>query len=99
MISIPFRPDFKEALLSDRKTATTRTKPYGKAGDRFWAVGALFELQDVSQVSLSFVAHGLWREEGLSSSEEFMHVWKQIHPLRGYDPDQRVWLHRFKRLR
>ncbi len=95
---IPFLAQFRNAVLNGDKTMTARTKKYGNPGDMFTAFGAMFKLISVTEVCLSFVAHVCAKFEGLGSAEEFINVWKEIHPKKGYDPDQLVYLHEFKRV-
>lgn len=95
LIKIPFKPFFKEPMLSGVKVCTARTKRMGEPGDTFEAFGAIFELVTVHQVFLESVSH-LWRDEGCRSREHFIEVWNGIHPRSGYSDQQRVWLHRFK---
>ena len=47
-VIIPFRPEFKDKMLKGLKTATSRTKKYGNAGDTFNAFGATFRIIHVS---------------------------------------------------
>ena len=95
-VRIPFKFRFSEQMLTGVKTATSRTKRYGNAGDTFDAFGREFELTDVYQDTLEVVAHDLWREEGCFASSHFEDVWRSIHPLKGFVPDQVVWVHKFK---
>lgn len=83
-------------MLEDRKTCTARTKRYGKPGDTFRAFNETFVLMDVALKYLGDVAD-LWSNEGLSSKDEFIEVWNHLHPNRGYDTDDEVWLHVFQR--
>jgi len=96
-IVIKFKPYFKEPLLSGVKVCTARTKRMGEPGDVFMAFGSQFELLSVEEVRLYEVA-SLWREEGCTSEDHFKHVWREIHPVVGYDQYQLVKLHRFKRV-
>ena len=98
MIDIPFRDDFKEAMLSGKKTCTTRSKKYGKPGDIFRKFGATFLIQDVTQANLAFVAKFLYKLEGLSSSDEFKRVWKELHPRNGFEPKAVKYAHFFARV-
>lgn len=97
-VKIPFKQEFRSAMLSDAKTATSRTKRYGKAGDTFDAFGQTFEILQVSKVSLRFVANEYYLDEGCTSDLHFIRVWREIHPRKGFQPDQMVWLHEFKRV-
>jgi hypothetical protein len=95
-IDLPFKPRFRFPLRTGRKTATSRTGFSGKVGDTFEAYGATFRVEEVSQLPLTTVANDHWREEGVESPEEFRDVWCEIHPRRGWDPDQVVKFIRFK---
>jgi len=100
MIEIPFLPEFKEALASGKKTATTRNKRYAKRGSRFTAFGMSFELLSVGKVSLWMVAYAFYEEEGLDSPEAFIDVWNRLHRRKKYEDDYKlkVWLHLFRRV-
>ena len=95
-VNIPFRDQFKEAMLSGRKTCTSRNKKYGDVGDIFVVFGKCFVLTKLREEKLTTVAHFLYREEGFNRSSEFMDCWNQIYPRKGYDSEQIVWVHIFK---
>lgn len=95
-INIPFKSYFREPMLNGVKHATSRTKKFGDDGDTFGAFGADFELTEVYQTTLLDVAENYWREEGCSSQSNFENIWKSIHPVKGFVPDQIVWVHWFK---
>jgi hypothetical protein len=97
MINIPFLPDFEIDMMIGRKTATTRTKKYGKQGDQFISCGILYELtDDVTILTLDEVAHSWYTEEGFATPEQFIVCWIKLHPRKGYIPKQKVFLHQFK---
>jgi len=96
-VKIPFKARFKEPLLDGTKTWTSRTRRLGNVGDTFDAFGHEFEILKVEHRMLKNVAFH-WREEGCSSREDFVEVWKQIHPRKGYDPQQIVKVHVFRRI-
>lgn len=96
-ITIPFRPQFREVMLSGQKILTARTKRFGAAGDRFQVFGATFEVVTVSQECLQDVSEH-WLEEGCTSRENFISIWLSLHPRKGYDPEELVWLHRFAKI-
>jgi len=96
-IQIPFRPHFKEAIIGGRKTATSRTTKYGNPGDQFEAFGHVFVIDRHERVKLSVVAREHFRAEGFEHPDEFKIEWADIHPSKGYDPNQRIWLHWFQR--
>jgi len=45
------------------------------------------------------VANEYYLEEGCKTSSDFVEVWKQIHPRKGFQPSQMVWVHVFKRVK
>ena len=96
MRSIPFLPEFREAVRSGLKTMTTRTKPYGKAGDLLQGPDCRLLLIAVDETRLALVANFCFSQEGFDSTEDFETAWAKIHPRRGYQPNQEVWLHRFQ---
>jgi hypothetical protein len=97
-VEIPFRSQFENAMISDRKTATSRTKLNGKIGDTFKAFGHLFEITELHRLTLSDVAQRFYRQEGVESPGDFMQVWQKLH--RGvWNPQRLIWLHRFRRIR
>ena len=96
LIQIPFREQFYKQILSGEKTATTRTKKFGEIEDYFLIAGHRFDLKFVSHVPLKYVAAIMYKEEGFKAPEDFMAIWKEIHPRKGFVPDQKVWLHIFK---
>jgi hypothetical protein len=95
VVSIKFKPYFRDPMLAGIKTCTARTSRMGAGGDRFQAFGAWFELKSVTKEPLHVVAD-FWHQEGCTSREHFLDVWNEIHPQTGYVPHQEVYLHRFK---
>ncbi len=95
---VPFLADFREALLSGAKTATTRTARHAEEGDTFEAFGATFEVLAVRRTTLAAVKLGYWQREGVASPEAFERVWTRIHPRAGFDPAKAVYLHKFRRV-
>ena len=98
MVRIPFTESFRDALLTGIKTKTTRTKRYGYLGDHFKAFGATFLLTSIRRTPLKIVADRYYQEEGLISSLEFREIWRQLHPKKGFQPEQIVWLHTFMKV-
>ena len=95
-VEIPFLPEFETAIVTGRKTATTRTKRYGSPGDCFEAFGRAFVITDVRRMLLGTVAHQYYLEEGFDSDVDFIQCWTRIHPRKGYEPRQLVYLHLFR---
>jgi len=97
---IPFREEFRELLADGRKTATTRSKRYCKAGETFTAFSMSFTAIAVTKTTLRNVAENFFKTEGLSTTEDFVRVWDEIHPRKKYadNPERVIWLHIFKRI-
>lgn len=97
-IEIPFNAWSVDRIKAGRKWATTRRTRKGKPGDRFLVEGELYELVEVHPVTLADVARLHYMREGCESPEEFIEVWKGIHPRAGWRPDQRVFIHLFQKV-
>ena len=96
-VIIPFKEEFKERMVSGKKTCTSRTKRYGITGDKFKIFGMEFELTRVQQVELFEIANNQFEKEGFDSYQEFINCWNRIHPRKKYNPFQLIWAHFFKR--
>ena len=94
-VKIPFKAEFKDRILSGRKTCTSRTKKYGEVGDTFDAFGAEFILDKVLRVNLNFVAYNFYKEEGFEAPAQFIVCWNKIHPNL-WDNQLLVWVHFFR---
>ncbi len=97
-IEIKFRPFFREAMQSGRKVMTCRTKKMGDPGDMFRAFDRTFVLTHVMRMRLGYVGSDCFEQEGCASVQEFMEIWKGIHPLKGFDAEELVWAHCFREL-
>ncbi len=102
-VKIPFTPRFQSAVIEHEKWATSRTKRYGEVGNVFCVKEsrypyATFRLVITHQerVTLGFVAQEMYDAEGCESPEEFIEIWKKIHPRAGWTPEKKVWLHIFR---
>jgi len=96
-VKIPFKERFREPMLNGQKTMTSRTKRYGQLGDTFDAFGTTFTIQGVFPTTLGNVAINLFKQEGCRSTEDFVEVWKKIHPRKGFVADQTVQVHVFEK--
>ena len=94
----PFLPEFEDAVLSGRKTLTSRTRRYPK-GEVLQSPFGRIRILSVVRVTLGGVRDLYWREEGCESPQDFERVWKQIHPRAGFRPKQLVWLRQFEVVR
>lgn len=96
IIKIPFNSWSKERLLNGKKVCTSRTRIYGNEGDIIDAgTPDKYTLKKILKLPLWFVTDFLWLLEGADSSGEFVEVWKGIHPNKGYDGFQMVYVHFF----
>lgn len=98
MITIPFLPRWKQAMLDGVKTHTCRSEAYGQPGDRFRKFGAVFELVSVRQTTLEDVAKNYYQQEGCATALEFVGIWNEIHPRRRFVPTDVKWLHQFRKV-
>ena len=95
-IKLAFLPEFREAMLSGRKTATTRRGVHGEVGDTFEAWGRTFLITGVRDVRLRTVDEVYYHAEGLMAPDYFRVAWR--HCGKRWTPDARVWLHFFRLL-
>lgn len=98
-VFIPFKERFKEDMLQDKKTCTSCTKKYGMPGDTFEIFGAKFYIYFLILIPLRVVAADFYKAEGFQSPQEFIKTWCTIHPVKDYDPEQKVYVHEFKRIK
>lgn len=97
LIKIPFKERFREPMLNDIKIMTTRTKIYGGKGDWFENFGATFRLETVDAQPFNIITLQ-WKAEGCTSKEDFLAVWKEIHPRHQPEPTELFYVHRFHRV-
>jgi hypothetical protein len=96
-VVMPFQPEFKESMLTGKKTATTRTRRFGRPGDWFRQFGHIFVLREVYELQLSRSIYCHYKEEGFDSPLEFRDFWNKLHPHIPYAqrPNRVVYLHNF----
>jgi len=97
-VEIPFKDKFKEPMLSGVKIMTARTRKMAEPQERFFAFGSFFQINAVYKIPLALVANVLWKLEGCHSANDFISTWREIHPRKGYDGEQLIYLHTFKRI-
>lgn len=97
-VKIPFLQEFKERMLSGQKTATTRSKKYGDSGDTFKIFGAEFRIIKTLKMPLSAIAYAFYKQEGFETRQGFVNIWNRLHPRRGYQPDDKKFIHFFVKL-
>jgi hypothetical protein len=76
---------------------TARTKKYGERGDQFESFDVPFVILKVEKVSLREIADKHFKEEGVESPQAYEKKWAEIHPNKGFVPEQLVFLHTFIR--
>jgi hypothetical protein len=96
MKQLAFLPRFRVPILNGIKTQTARISRHGiEQGDEILAISnkkpfARLSIKNIERRTLgSFDEDDAYRE-GLPSLAEFITVWKQIHPRKGFDPNQKV---------
>lgn len=104
-IEIPFNEWSKARLRANHKTATSRNQRYGVIGDTFtvdcgYSYKPLrrYEITHIEKVTLAFVRDKFFWEEGCDNEDMFVSIWNEIHPVKKFDDEQKVWLHIFKRI-
>jgi hypothetical protein len=93
---LPFRDDMTAAIREGRKWMTSRTKRYGDDGDFVDSPAGPLFLIHVGRRPLSEVAQDFYKAEGFESPEAFEQAWTELHPRRGFQPDDLVWVHTFR---
>lgn len=97
-IILPFNSWSRKKLALHLKTATTRTYKAGAWGDHFHVGMVAFLLEATMKTTLQVVARDFYHEEGAATPEEFIEVWKDLHPYNGWQPEKIVWIHFFSEL-
>lgn len=92
-IHIPFNTWSQERIKKGVKRATTRTRRYGSPGNTFTAQGKTFNILAITKMKLGEVTEKHYKDEGATTKEEFIEVWKSLHPNKGYNPEQIVYYH------
>jgi len=70
----------------------------GAVGEVMDTIAGPIEIIFIEPAKLGWVAETLWAGEGCNSPDHFISVWEHIHPKKGYDPDQTVYLHSIRRV-
>ena len=72
-------------------------KQMGKGYDTFEAFGATFKILYVMEVTLKNIIPE-WKREGCTNEQDFIDVWKSIHPRRKFDLEEYFWVHCFEKI-
>jgi len=84
-------------MLDGTKTATTRPRRFAQVGDWFQAFGSTFRIHQVVLCNLHAVEKFYYQQEGFGTPDGFRDCWVSIHPKKGWDGSQQVYLHLFER--
>lgn len=71
-----------QRIAEGRKFCTSRTKKYDDP-----------RVVRTEKFPLWFVRDFLWQVEGANSPQEFEEVWESIHPKKGFNKYQEVFVH------
>lgn len=101
MKSLNFLEKFKEPIVKGTKTQTSRrSKKNIERGDVIYANFAHMSIGirvcDVYKKRLGDFDEDDALREGCSSLLDFQEVWRRIHYRDGWNPNQNVWVIRFK---
>lgn len=97
-IKIPFKKEFRQALLDGKKTKTSRNKKYGDLGDTFDIFDGVFKITAIEKQPLEKVATQWYAEEGCDSPAAFRDIWIKLHPIKGFEAEKDVFVHTFTRI-
>lgn len=99
-----FKAEFADLIQTNRKTQTTRTSKKGLSkGDEIFArtpegysIGILV-IESIEKRKLgSLLNDEDASREGFKKPSEFQSIWHTLHPRKGWDADQDVWVFRFR---
>ena len=96
-VKIPFMDRFRKTMLDGTKTMTSRTKIYGGKGDTFDVFGATFQIESVD-LQTFLVVQLQWKAEGCESKEDFLEIWRKIHPRKKFECHDLLFVHRFRKM-
>lgn len=94
-VKIPFNLWSQDKLLWQLKKATSRYKKYAEVGDEFKIQTKTYYINLVEKLPLWFIRNYLYESEGCKTPEEFVKIWIEIHPKRGFRMMDKVWYHHF----
>jgi len=95
-VYINFLKIFEVPMCDGTKTWTTRTRYMGQVGDWFKYFGKTFEIVERKRMLLGEVVEEHYIEEGFSNPDNMKRVWAMLHPIIGYDPERKVFVHTFR---
>lgn len=86
-----FGPWMREGIM----IFSAYTRQYARVGDRFWAFGDQFFVTGVHRFPLGAIARRGHRYHGFVTPQQFINYWNDYHPIKGFVPNQLVYLHWF----
>ena len=102
-VEIQFNDSESRGIYSGSKTAVRQTHREGaEVGMRMRAVFKSYSIVDLRIIAvynqrLGDVSDDDARKEGYESLELFKEAWDQTHPLRGWNPEQNIWVIEWKK--
>ncbi len=89
-------PRLVTAALEGRKTEQRRDGVYAYPGETFELDGKLFELVSLTHDRLGDMVEEDALAEGFESLDQYRALILRMHKGMEWDPDHRVWVHRFR---
>ena len=86
----------KRAALAGQKTEQRRNGIYAYPGERFDIDGQPFELVTLDRERLGDMTEEHARAEGFDSLDAYRDLIVRMHKGMDWNPDQLVWVHRFR---
>ena len=87
-----------QAVLAGEKTEQRRDGVYGYPGETFTLDGRRFEIASLTHDRLGDMGEAEARAEGFSDLEAYRSLIVRMHKGMSWDPEHRVWVHRFRAL-
>ena len=85
------------SAIKDEKTEQRRDGIYGYPGEFFELEGEQFEITSLTHDRLGDMGEAEARKEGFDDLESYRSLIVRMHKGMEWDPEHRVWVHRFKR--
>ncbi len=85
-----------KAALAGRKTEQRRDGVYAYPGETFELDGRQFEIVSLTHERLGDMEEEHALAEGFESLEQYRSLILRMHKGMDWDPDHRVWVHRFR---
>ena len=86
------------SALKDEKTEQRRDGVYGYPGEHFELEGERFEITSLTHDRLGDMGAAEARKEGFEDMDAYKTLIARMHKGMEWDPEHRVWVHRFRRI-